>query len=301
MTDLARIGTRCGLGLLVLLGISACERNPRAEGKQVSPLRTTQPTTQPTAQPSAHPLTPAPTTHPSPAPDVLFEAIDPAALSTRGAPSGMESRFVARPAVVASPCGFHLVVSETGRAWTTLLVGHELAWTKEDTALLLKLDGLVLDVGLVDGKTMGSLVPLPSDRLLQLAGQWETTWLGRDAGIERLPVKENARGQAHLQPHLDWRVWSTTLGDRATSAGVRATHAVVATVALDQRVLVLRALLDGDALALRALRRLVFAVDSIETRAGNLGRRDFIDTLKKASLEDPTCATIHATHDAQLK
>jgi|GEM_PF-3098035 len=287
MSDLAPVGMRLGLGLLVLLGLSACERNTAAERKQ--------PAAGPSAQPSAPPRPADPT------PDVVFETIDPATLATRGAPSGMESRFTARPAVVASPCGFHLVVSESDRAWTTLLVGHELAWTKEDTALLLKLDGLTLDVGIVDGKTMGSLVPLPPDGLLQLTGQWETTWLGRDAGTPRLPVKENARGRAHLEPHPEWRVWSTTLGDHATSAGVRATHAVVATVALDQRVLVVRALLDGEALALRALRRLVFAVDSIETRAGNLGRRDFTETLKKAVVEDPTCAAIHATHDAQLE
>jgi len=287
MSDLARVGTRFGLGLLVLLGLSACERNTATERKQ--PRERTQP------------LASAPTSPANPAPDIAFEKIDPTTLATRGAPSGMESRFTARPAVIASPCGFHLIVSESGRAWTTLLVGHELGWTKEDTALLLELDGLTLDVGLVDSKAMGSLVPLPPDRLLQLTGQWETTWLGRDAGIPKLPVKENARGQAHLEPHPEWRVWSTTLGDHATSAGVRATHAVVATVALDQRVLVLRALLNGDALALRALRRLAFAVDSIETRASALGRRDFTETLKKAVAEDPSCAAIHATHDAQLE
>jgi hypothetical protein len=278
-----------GLGLLLLFGVSGCERKAATERKQAPSV------------PSAPSVAPAAGKPTVTTPDVVFEKLDPTALLTRGSPSGLESRFSARPAVVASPCGFHLVVSESERAWTTLLVGHELAWTKEDTALLLQLDGITIDVGIIDDKTMGALTPQSPDRLLQLTGQWETTWLSRDAGVERLPVKENARGQAHLEPHPAWRVWSTNLGDHKTSAGARATHAIIATVALDQRVLVLRALLDGDKLALRALRRLVFAVDSIEARSSPLGRRDFTETLKKAALADPTCAAIHTTHDSQLE
>jgi hypothetical protein len=283
-----RIGTRWVVGLLLPLGLTACERKPARQQE-----------TPPAA--SAKAIEAAQSKGADDTGAVEFEPIDPRSIPTRGVPTGTEGRFTARPAVVASPCGFHLVVSEAERAWTVLLVGHQLAWSKESFPMLLELDGVTLDVGLIDAPAMGALGQLPADRLLQLTGQWESSWLSREAGSDKLPIKENARGEAHLEPHPNWRVWSTTLGDKGTSAGVATTHAIVATVALDQRVLVLRALLNGETLALRALRRLVFAVDSIETRAGTLRRGDFTETLKKGVEEDPTCAAVHGPHDAQLE
>lgn len=231
---------------------------------------------------------------------VAFESVDARSITARGVPGGTEGRFIARPAVVASPCGFHLVVGGQNASWTTLLVGHELRWTKEGTPLLLQLDGLTLDVGLVDAKAMGSLGAPAPEALLQLAGQWETAWLSREAG-GNLAIKDNANGKALGAPHPTWRVWSSTLGAGKTTADVPATNVVVATVALDERVLVLRALLDGEKLALRALRRLVFAVDSIELHPGALGKKTYVEGLQKAVRDDPSCSAIHAAHDAQLE
>lgn len=252
--------------------------------------------------------TPAPATTVAPVPitegiapgQVTFERIDARAITARGVPGGTEGRFIARPAVVASPCGFHLVIGGSAASWTTLLVGHELGWTKEGTPLLLELDGLTLDVGIVDAKAMGSLGVQNPEALLQLAGQWESAWLSREAG-GNIAIKDNASGKALSPPNPAWRVWSSTLGGRKTSADAPTTNVVVATVALDERVLVLRALLDGDKLALRALRRLVFAVDSIERHPGSLGKKAYVETLERAVAQDPTCAAIHSAHDAQLE
>lgn len=231
---------------------------------------------------------------------VAFERVDAKSITARGVPGGTEGRFIARPAVVASPCGFHLVVSGTAASFTTLLVGHELGWTKEGAPLLLQLDGLTLDVGIVDAKAMGTLGAPAPEALLKLAAQWEAAWLDREAG-GHLAIKDNASGKALLAPHPAWRVWSSTLGAGKSSADAPATNVVVATVALDERVLVLRALLDGEKLALRALRRLVFAVDSIELHEGQLGKKAYVETLQKAALEDPNCSAIHSAHDAQLE
>lgn len=276
--------TQWAIGLALLTALSGCDRKPPAPRKDAA----------------ATVPAPAPTPAPAQAVRIEFEAIDPGTIQTRGIPSGTEGRFIARPGVVASPCGFHLVVGGADSAWTALLVGHELAWTKEGMPSLLRLDGVTLDIGLVDGKAMGASTPQAPAALLQLAGQWESTWLRREAGAE-VPIKNNASGQAHLEPHPDWRAWSATLGPNKTSADVPTSSVIVATVALDARVLVLRALLDGEQLALRALRRLVFAVDSIERHPQALGRREYVETLQKAAQVDPTCAGIHAAHDAQLQ
>jgi len=274
-----------GAGLVSLLMGSACDRKPKAGQDQAPP-----------SQPSSVKASPS-----SPeAPALEFEKLDQGSIHTRGVPGGTEGRFIARPAVVASPCGFHLVVSGSQDAWTALVVGHELSWTKEGTPLLLKVDGLTLDVGLIDAKGMGALDRPPAEALLRLAGQWESSWLRREAGAE-VPVKNNASGQAHLAPHPAWSVWSAAIGPNKTSADVPADSIVIATVALDERVLVVRALLQGQALALRALRRLVFTVDSIEHHDAPLGRREYVEQLSNAVKDDPTCATIHATHDPHLE
>jgi len=267
-------------GLLFALTLAACGRKSDAEQRRAPEQ----------SEPAAAPAPPPPE----------FEAIDARSIPSRGAPQGTEGRFIARPAAVASPCGFHLVVSGEAATWTVLLVGRELAWTKEGTPLLLKLDGLTLDIGLIDAKAMGQTNGVAPEALLDLSGQWEMAWLKREAGGS-VAMKENARGQAHLEPHPAWRAWSATLGSGKTSADVRATNVVAATVALDQRVLLLRALLEGEALALRALRRLVFAVDSIEHHEGALGRSAYLETLRKAAEQDPTCSAIHAAHGAQLE
>ncbi len=125
-------------------------------------------------------------------------------------------------------------------------------------------------------------------------------WLDREAG-GHLAIKDNASGKALLAPHPAWRVWSSTLGAGKSSADAPATNVVVATVALDERVLVLRALLDGEKLALRALRRLVFAVDSIELHDGPLGKKGTWRRSRRPRREDPNCSAIHAAHDAQLE
>lgn len=276
-------GRICSAVLAVCWALLACERTPASEK----------------ASPGAVAAT-ATQTQPATPPPVDFETIEPSSIPSRGVPGGTEGRFVARPAVVASPCGFHLVVNGQAATWTALLVGHDLAWTKEGSPLLLRVDGLILDVGLVEAKAMGGSGELAPDALLKLTGQWESTWLRRDAGGD-VAIKDNASGQAHLEPHPAWRVWSATLGMGKASADVTTTNAVIATIALDQRALVFRALLDGEKLALRALRRLVFAVDSIEYHPGSVGRREFTETLRKAVVQDPTCAAIHATHDAQLE
>lgn len=290
MSPIGHVGVRPLVGLLLLLGLTGCSRSPERQRKQA-----------PAQASNQAPLPRAPDPASADTEAIAFQRLDPRKLPTRGVPTGTEGRFSTRPAIVASPCGFHLVVSETEQSWTALLLGHDLSWSEESAPPLLALDGITLDVGLIDARTMGSPGAIAPDALLDLTGQWESTWLRRDVGTGGVPIKENARGQAHLEPHPLWRVWSATLGPQQTSAGMPASHVIVATVALGERVLVLRALLEGEELALRALRRLVFAVDSIEHEAGAIARTEFVEKLEKAVQADPTCSALHDAHDAQLR
>jgi len=285
MSPLGHVPARYLAGLLLASSLSACDRTTADERKQ-TPVE---------ASPRA---SSAPLADTAP---IAFERIDPRSIPFRGVPTGTEGRFSGRAAILASPCGFHLVISEKESSWTALLVGHELSWSEESAPPLLRLDGLTLDVGIIDARAMGAVADLGPDALLDLTGQWESTWLRREAESGPVPVKENARGTAHLEPHPAWRVWSATLGPGHLSTGMPTSHAVVGTVALGQRVLVLRALLADDKLALRALRRLVFAVDSIEQRPGAISRSEFTKTLEQAAKADPTCAGVHDAHDAQLE
>jgi hypothetical protein len=285
MSPIGHAGARSLACLLLLASASGCKRSAKPDEESTPAVPSTQ-TSSPAIAESA---------------PIAFEDIDPRALPARGVPAGTEGRFNLRPAIVASPCGFHLVISQSDQSWTALLVGRELSWSEESAPPLLRLDGITLDVGLIDASAMGGVAPLAQDRLLELAGQWESTWLRREVTTEGIPIKENARGQAHLEPHPAWRVWSATLGPSQASAGVPTSHVIVATVALGERVLVLRALLAGEELALRALRRLVFAVDSIEHRSGALGKLEFTTTLQQAARADPTCSSVHDAHDAHLQ
>lgn len=267
---------------LVVPSLGACERSDRApETKHSTPT--------PTASQPA-----------SPSPGPVFEPIAPGRVVFRGAPRGSEGRFPSRPGIVATPCGFHLVTSTNEGSWIALLVGHELAWTPPSEEPLLRVDGVIVDAGLVTATAMGGDPSDTGDTLLHEHGQWESAWLKAENRDRNVPVRENAKGAAHFAPHPTWRAWSTTLLPGSSTAGALTSHVVVASVALGHEVLALRALLTDEAQASRALRRLVFAVDSIEPRPGQLHRTEYIQALERAALDDPTCQAVHSVYDQNL-
>jgi hypothetical protein len=136
--------------------------------------------------------------------------------------------------------------------------------------------------------------------LLNLYGQWELEWLKRESQLETIPIKDNARGETHAPPHLPWRVWSVTLDSPLPIGSKPTKHIIVATVAIDNRVLSLRALLPNQERALWALRRLVFAVDSLEVRPEPIKREQFVTALRAQAQKDPTCSNLHDTYGEEL-
>jgi len=226
-----------------------------------------------------------------------FEAVE--GIRVRGALSGLSGRFSSAPAIVASPCGFYVIVGEGPSPAQALLLGRRLAWTEAGADQLLSVDGVVLSVGLADARTMGG-PDARGEALLNLYGQWELAWLSKETGQDHLPAKENAAGTAHAAPHPGWKVWSSTLKEPLPIGTRPTSHVIVGSLALADRVLVLRALLPDEQRAMGALRRIVFAVDSVEPSSAPIPREDFLSALEKRVAQDPECSELHDSYGREL-
>jgi len=212
----------------------------------------------------------------------------------------LEGRFSERPGIVASPCGFYVIRSEPGSAAQALLLGRDLGWTQPGRDQLLSVDSIVLDVGLVDATSMGA-PDVRDEALLVLHGQWELAWLVRETGHASIPVRDAGSGKAHLPPHPPWRTWSVTLPEPLESDAGAFRHAVIGSVALGSRVLAIRALLPDETLAQRALKRVIFALDSLDQKDVSIDRTAFLASVEAAAQRDRTCRAVHDVYGAALE